>query len=304
MQLDQTRIVIRERNGLDVLDLAVVLLRVFFRRCFPLFLCGAIPFIAWNLYVTAWMPFRGEEYSSLDVSPSIFRYLWANTLLVFIQAPFACSMVTSFLGRAAFETPPTFRTVRQDVRLSRRNRLLCLGLVRMMIPVSLLALVIDRAQSFHYEVEILLMGGASTVAALIRIGRPFLPEILILERNPLRSSQPDAVTTVRRNRLLHSLNTGELLVRWGAAGIASLAMFGSFYYSFLFVQGVFTNIWAQNSFFMLYVAIPISMWSIAFFVSIVRYLNYLDQRIRYEGWEVELKLRAEGRRLTELPAIE
>ena len=32
-------------------------------------------------------------------------------------------------------------------------------------------------------------------------------------------------------------------------------------------------------------------------VKVVRYLEYLDLRIRYEGWEVELFMRAEAARL-------
>jgi hypothetical protein len=55
---------------------------------------------------------------------------------------------------------------------------------------------------------------------------------------------------------------------------------------------------------MLYFTIPIAIWSAALYVTLARYLNYLDQRIRYEGWEVELKLRAEGRRLQAVPFAE
>ena len=55
---------------------------------------------------------------------------------------------------------------------------------------------------------------------------------------------------------------------------------------------------------MLYIAVPTALWTSALFVSLARYLNYLDQRIRYEGWEVELKLRVEGRRLQATPVAE
>jgi hypothetical protein len=89
-----------------------------------------------------------------------------------------------------------------------------------------------------------------------------------------------------------------------ASAFVSLAVFGSIYYSLLFSQGVFTNVWAQNTTFMLYFAIPAAMWICALYATVARYLNYLDQRIRYEGWEVELKLRAEGRRLEAIPFAE
>jgi hypothetical protein len=32
-------------------------------------------------------------------------------------------------------------------------------------------------------------------------------------------------------------------------------------------------------------------------LSVVRFLSYLDLRIRHEGWEVELRMRAEGAQL-------
>jgi hypothetical protein len=33
-------------------------------------------------------------------------------------------------------------------------------------------------------------------------------------------------------------------------------------------------------------------------MAVFRFLNYLDSRIRLEGWEIELRLRAEAERLT------
>jgi hypothetical protein len=41
-----------------------------------------------------------------------------------------------------------------------------------------------------------------------------------------------------------------------------------------------------------------ALWSVLGYFTVVRYLSYLDLRIRTEGWEVELLMRAEGERLT------
>ncbi len=54
----------------------------------------------------------------------------------------------------------------------------------------------------------------------------------------------------------------------------------------------------------LYWAMPmvgwaLAMWIVATFTAVVRFLGYLDLRIRFEGWEVELRMRAEGSRLAE-----
>jgi hypothetical protein len=304
MQLDETRIAIRERTGLEVLDLALTLLREFFRPCLTLFLIGAAPFVAWNFAITYWMPLHGADQAQVDINGSIWRYLWAQSLLVFIQAPLACSLVTAFLGKAAFERAPSYREVWKDVRSSSMTLLWCLGTLRMAIPASLVLLAAERGLSFGVGVEFMLMGAVCGYGGLARIWRPFLPEIIVLEKNPYRSRNRETVTAVVRNRHLHSLNGGELVVRWMASAFVSLAVFGSIYYSLLFSQGVFTNVWAQNTTFMLYFAIPAAMWICALYATVARYLNYLDQRIRYEGWEVELKLRAEGRRLEAIPFAE
>jgi hypothetical protein len=49
---------------------------------------------------------------------------------------------------------------------------------------------------------------------------------------------------------------------------------------------------------MIYVCVPLAMWIVAGYFCVVRFLSYLDLRIRREGWEVELRMRAEAARLT------
>ena len=46
------------------------------------------------------------------------------------------------------------------------------------------------------------------------------------------------------------------------------------------------------------VYLPIAMWTVASYFTVVRFLSYLDLRIRREGWEVELRMRTEAARLT------
>jgi hypothetical protein len=42
----------------------------------------------------------------------------------------------------------------------------------------------------------------------------------------------------------------------------------------------------------------LAFWIVAVYFAVVRFLSYLDGRIRNEGWEVELLLRAQRGRLT------
>ncbi len=43
---------------------------------------------------------------------------------------------------------------------------------------------------------------------------------------------------------------------------------------------------------------PLALWLTVSYFTVVRFLGYLDLRIRREGWEVELMMRAEQMRLT------
>jgi hypothetical protein len=53
----------------------------------------------------------------------------------------------------------------------------------------------------------------------------------------------------------------------------------------------------QLSWFDVQVVYPACLWLVVAFMSVVRFLNYLDLRIRHEGWEVELLMRAEALRM-------
>ena len=46
---------------------------------------------------------------------------------------------------------------------------------------------------------------------------------------------------------------------------------------------------------------PAALWMVAAYFTVVRFLGYLDLRIRREGWEVELLMRAELDRWTRMP---
>jgi hypothetical protein len=64
---------------------------------------------------------------------------------------------------------------------------------------------------------------------------------------------------------------------------------------FLWIQLSF-NFEAGPSLYSIYLQLVI--WSVFSFFTVVRFLSYLDLRIRTEGWEVELAMRAEADRLT------
>jgi hypothetical protein len=126
---------------------------------------------------------------------------------------------------------------------------------------------------------------------------PYLGEVILLERNPIRRKHLGQMTTNRRRRLLHSGYAGELFTRWmGALAIGSL-LFLSFWSSFWLAGGMLLNEWVWFGTPYTF-CLPLAIWLVVGYFSVVRFLGYLDLRIRREGWEVELMMRAEQARLT------
>ncbi len=130
----------------------------------------------------------------------------------------------------------------------------------------------------------------------LRSLRPYLNEIILLERNPYRATDGSPITISRRSSKLHGPNSGDLFGRWlGSAPVAvllTLALVATCW----FLIGTFSNDWDWGPVFV-HVVVPLSMWVIATYMTVVRFLSYLDLRIRREGWEVELKIRAEAARI-------
>src|SRR5262245_1508743 len=84
MQLDRTRIAIRERSLLETLDLALHVTREFFGPLVVCSLLAVIPLALINYALVGWMaPLTSDE----DVTG--FRFLWNMSLLIFLEAPLA-----------------------------------------------------------------------------------------------------------------------------------------------------------------------------------------------------------------------
>jgi hypothetical protein len=81
-----------------------------------------------------------------------------------------------------------------------------------------------------------------------------------------------------------------------AAATVSVLLALAFTQTLTVTSGVFLGRWNWG-WFMLLIGYPLVLWLVSGFMAIVRYLNYLDLRIRHEGWEVELRLRAEAVRM-------
>lgn len=297
MQLDSTRISIRERNLLDTFDLALHVLREYFKPLLITFFAAVIPLMVINDLLIGWIldvEYR-ETFFYLEESGSIWRFWWDMTCLVFIEAPLASIFMTSFLGQAVFVARPSYRDVFHDVGRMWGRVFWCQLLVRGILPTCLLFLLVDRYEEFNPTVELLLLGSITLIVAFVRSIRPYINEIVLLERNPLTSRNPSAITIGKRSKDLHGPSGGDLFARWLATAMFGILLTACVFGTFLFCCGVFLND-SEPGPTMLRYAYPLAMWVVAGYISIVRFLGYLDLRIRHEGWEVELRLRAEAAR--------
>ena len=295
MQLDSTQIAIRERGITDLMDLSLHVLRTHFVPFSLAFFVGAAPFMVLNhllLYELADLDFS-EGYASVEETPRLFGFLFFMGQLVFLESQIAGVLATKYLGEAVFFQSSKLTTMIKDVASMAGSLLWCQGVMR---GVGLAFLLAWWGQESRAGLVLLTL--LTLVMAVSRSLRPFLNEIILLERNPLRSSQKHMITIGRRSNLLHSPSTGDLFARFLGFSLVALALWYAVFYASLSFSGIFLNDWTPGAVYVKYVS-PFAMWVIAWFYTVVRFLSYLDLRIRHEGWEVELRMRAEAARLAE-----
>jgi hypothetical protein len=267
----KTLIKIRQRSALDLMDLALVLVR---SRPGPIVLAslfGCLPFAALNLWLTSGDPeFPGYVYY----------------LLLALEMPWATVPLTIVLGGMMFgERPSAWKVVKTTLRS--------------LIPLFLL--------------QFLLRGLMVLVWILIPVlpaRLAFINEVVLLERGRWRR-------VYDRTGVLCGDQGGDLFLR----------AIGHFFFGFGFVfafwwawrifrkVAVFGSSWedfegpsAEIPLFQIFVdffddayqpSVQAGFWIAVSFFGIVRFLTYIDQRIRLEGWEVELRLRQVGAAMEE-----
>ena len=288
MRLDRTRIAIRERPLLDILDLSLRVLAVYPGPVLLGTVIAALPLSLLNEYLIGWMAGEGDDPSALT------RYIWTMTLLVFFEAPLASSAVTLYLGQALFMDKPRPREIWRGVRRSLPSLAWCQVTVRG-IGAAWLLLYMARYTNDFSNQEAWLLPLAMYVL-LLRALRPFINEIVLLEQNPLRSRGDYELTVRRRSRTLHNPSAGDLFARWLMSAFVAVAMAVSLVFGIWYAVGMLFFEW-EWGWMMLHAGIPVCMWIVAGYFSIVRFLSYLDLRIRREGWEVELLVRAAAAQL-------
>lgn len=302
MQLDRTRIAIRERGLLETIDLTLLVIRDFAGPILACALVGIIPLAIINELLLGRMV-------SIDDEGNVawFRYIWGMTVLIFLEAPLASVFVVAYLGPAVFMEQRTVRQVISDVFRQAFPLLLSQGLIRGVLAAWLLYLLTDRHEGNGW-LEGFWIVIVCLVAAGMRAFRPYINEIILLEKNPLLAGKSAAITVAKRSAHLHNAYSGDLFIRWDAIATISILLAGLLMYVAGLSEGVLISKWPIRlsledgivfgiDWFDLHILYPSCLWLVVAFLAVVRFLSYLDLRIRHEGWEVELLMRAEAARL-------
>lgn len=200
-----------------------------------------------------------------------FPIAWFAVLLL-LEAPWATAPLTAMLGDLMFGQRTTARRV-----LGR--------LVR-----SLPALIVH---------QFLLRGLLMTTVILypsIPTRLAFLNEVILLERDRWSKA-------IRRSTQLCARRGGDLFAQWLAqlaCGAVFLACFWCGTGAALTALTTSEMTWEQPGWGDLYgVRAQCALWVAIAFFTIVRFLTYIDRRIRNEGWEIELRMMDVGRTMEE-----
>jgi hypothetical protein len=291
VQFDKTTIAVRQRGMLDTLDLSLHVLRQYAGPLAAAMLLGVLPLMAVNYLLLGWMVGPWDDETGLP-----WRFIYHLALQIFLQAPLAGMFATAYLGDAVFLNEPRLGDViRHAVRLLPRMAW-CHLLVRGVAAGWVLLLTTRNEGAFDPAVEGFLLLSLVGYASLLRAFRPFINEIVLLERNPLRSQDKRVKTVGRRSSELHGASGGDWISRWLASCILGVLLVLSTYGTICFASGVIRQDWNQGALLIQYL-LPLAMWMVACYFTVFRFLTYLDARIRQEGWEVELQLRAEAGRM-------
>jgi hypothetical protein len=253
---ERTLIQIRERSFLDLLDLALVVVRSRPRVILLAALVGIAPFAALNAYLT------------YDPEFAFVYYLG----LLAVEAPLAMAPLTVVLGGLMFGERPSAARVARTVFQALPALIVYQVIVRALLVVSVIFYPVVPAKL------------------------AFMDEVILLERGRVGAA-------LKRCSTLTGNRGGDFFGQW----LAEVAFGFLFVAAFWFGTGAITNAlttaeltWDEAGWGDLYgFRMQLAVWLAITFFAVARFLTYIDQRIRLEGWEVKLRLQAVGRALGE-----
>ncbi len=264
MATDGTLIQIRERSLYDLLELALVVVR---HRPLPLLLAAAAGILPWAVL-----------NSLLTSEEPEFGY--GHYLLLAMEVPWATAPLTVMLGGLMFGDRPRARRIIVTLFRALPSLLVYQGLMRAFLLLFLLP------------------------SALLPSKLAFLNEVTLLERGRFRSIPG-------RSWRLSGERAGDLFFQWVAYCAFAVGFVVAFRFASERALAILFGQPDQDGYFLFNQETPaqsiyhwlfdvhawtahLAIWLVVAFGAVVRFLTYIDRRIRLEGWEVELRLRMVG----------
>ncbi|MGE0607672.1 MAG: hypothetical protein AB7O62_11305 [Pirellulales bacterium] len=288
MRLDNTRVVVRERGYLELLDLALCLIRAHLGLLAAYALAGIVPFALLNWLLLR--PYDANLHLEFAEVPE-WSYLWRVTYLTLLAMPIATAPLTLCLSKVMFHDRPTPGEIFRDFMRSLPQLVLVRTLLWGLLILPAVFLDDEAITSLATMVLMLLF-------FLRFFLRPYTGEIILLEQNPLTARNSLQMTTGKRAQNLHGPHQADLFSRWAMSLLFSVPWLIAMWLSTWTLQGLLFSGSTSLAPAAYSVAYPVCLWLVIAFFTVVRFLSYLDLRIRGEGWEVELRLRAAGEQLT------
>lgn len=266
MQLDKTRIAIRERTFVDILDLSLRVIRWRAGMLAIALAVGIAPMFALNALLLA-----GHEEPDIELNFPLTYMVWLVVLVAW-EIPLATAPATLCLGQAMFDDHLSPRRAVVDFLRS--------------LPQLLWYQAVLRAVVLFPPAWFWLFAA-----------RPYLNEVILLERTPFWQRTSLEPSTRRRCRTLHTGQSGDLFARWLGVVALGAILTASWWGSMWMAGGTLVGQWEPVAAMFTHY-FHLALWLVVGLFTVVRFLGYLDLRIRREGWEVELAMRAEGARLS------
>lgn len=280
MDLSQPHIAIRERTLLEIFDLSLHVYRDHWKNIVAMLAINALPLIILNA-VVCHVVHRGQG----DIPTELFLSL----LLIASQAQIGTLLITQYLGTALFTGKPTVGQTVRDFLKTSKSWIWNHGFLRMVVPIF------GLVAAFHTSsiaVVIMLLLLAYTVRAF----RPFISEILILEKPPRRIPRDSSLPGITLRRRTSDLHRGDVVAGFFMScviGSCLLITVTSLFFHVDTAVGL-NGAWDSP---IHYVYWPLAAWLVASFLAVFRFLYYINTRITQEGWEIALKLMAEKQKL-------
>ncbi len=279
LDLNSTLVAIRERTIGDLLDLG---LRVWRAMFWPLLVAGMIGMLPCLLFNWWWLSNLPHE----DFADNQY-YMLGLLLLSWWELPVASAPITVLLGQGMFQRQLDYRRATRELVQCAPQLLWYQCLRTLLMPHGLFMAYPRAFNEFSPLLTILFL---FWLYAVLRWS--YLIEVILLEQNPW-AARFGQLSTGQRSRALHAGDGGMIFGRALSLGMWEFLLLTIVAVSSWFLVGwlrgeLFIDGWLYQGF------LPSAFWFVSIYLTVVRFLCYLDLRIRREGWEVDLVLRAEA----------